>query len=59
MSGFYAKMCVWDLIAVGFIAQLWFVLHCFNAICFKFLKKHKEEKKDNLKQFLWINIKLW
>lgn len=42
-SCFYDKTYIWDFIVVGLIAQVWLVLHSFEAIYFKISKKEKFE----------------
>lgn len=45
-----------EVLVVGLIAQVWFVLHCFEAICFK-IQKEKKAKSLTLNQCLRINFK--
>ena len=36
--------CMSEVIVVGLIAQVWFVLHCLKEICFRIQKEKKKQK---------------
>lgn len=42
MKSYFYDKCMYEVLAVGLIAQVWFVC-TVSAICFKFLKKQKFE----------------